>query len=59
MLCRYGSFGLPQAPASYIGPVSNCTDFAGPLPELAQNLVYNFNNSGQTFRSMCCIRMSV
>ncbi|KAL0052691.1 hypothetical protein WJX82_006304 [Trebouxia sp. C0006] len=49
---KYGSFGLPQAPASYIGPVSNCTDFAGPLPELAQNLVYNFNNSGQTFRSM-------
>ncbi len=59
MLCRYGSFGLPQPPTSYIGPLSNCTDFTGPLPELAQNLVYNFNNSGQTFRSMCCIRMSV
>ena len=59
MLCRYGSFGLPQPPTSYVGPLSNCTDFTGPLPELAQNLVYNFNNSGQTFRSMRCIRMSV
>ena len=49
---RYGSYGQPQPPNSYDGPVSNCTAFSAAMPELAQNVIYPaFNNSAQTFRS--------
>lgn len=50
--CRYGTFGVPQPEGgSYLGPETNCTAFSGEMPGIANGLVFDFNNSGQTFRS--------
>ena len=49
--CRYGSFGQAGYTDPYLGPLSNCTAFSGSLPAIAENLIYNFNNRQQTFRS--------
>lgn len=49
LVCRYGSGGNPDYTNDYLGPLSNCTDFSGSMPGLAENLVYDFNNSDQTF----------
>lgn len=46
---RYGSGGNPDYTNDYLGPLSNCTDFSGSMPGLAENLVYEFNNTNQTF----------
>ena len=49
LVCRYGSGGNPNYTNDYLGPLSNCTDFSGSLPGLAENLVYDFNNSQHIF----------
>ena len=49
MVCRYGSGGNPDYTNDYLGPLSNCTDFSGSMPGLAENLIYDFNNTDQTF----------
>lgn len=48
----YGSGGNPDYTNDYLGPLSNCTDFSGSMPGLAENLVYEFNNTNQTFSRM-------
>ena len=50
-VCRYGAGYNPNYSNDYLGPLSNCTDFAGSMPGLAEDLVYTFNNTNQTFRS--------
>lgn len=52
LACSYGAQEEPVPAGTYIGPETNCTAFAGDMPGLANGLVYDFNNSGQTFRSM-------
>ena len=46
---RYGSYGKPNYTDDYLGPLSNCTGFSGSMPGLAENLIYEYNNTNQTF----------